>query len=103
MRERALHINQGEAETVRAIFRRYLELPGTLALRGELERTGIRSKSWVARTGRRIGGYVFFRGGLNHVLRNRVYLGEITHRGKAYPGQHDAIVPGISSTPCKPS
>ena len=26
------------------------------------------------------------------MLRNRVYLVDITHKGKAYPGQHEPIV-----------
>lgn len=26
------------------------------------------------------------------MLRNRIYLGEVTHKGKAYPGEHQAIV-----------
>lgn len=93
VRERALHINEEEAETVRAIFRRYLELPGTVSLRDELERTGIRSKTWVSRSGKQKGGAVFSRGGLNYLLRNRTYLGEIAHRCQTYRGQHQAIVP----------
>ncbi len=36
--------------------------------------------------------YYTSRGGLNYLLRNRIYLGEITHRGKTYPGQHEAII-----------
>ncbi len=93
VRERALHINELEAATVRAIFRRYLELPGTVSLRDELERTGVRSKAWVSGPGKQKGGAVFSRGGLNYLLRNRLYVGEVVHRGKAYRGQHNAIVP----------
>ncbi len=33
------------------------------------------------------------RGALYCLLRNRIYLGEITHKGNIYDGQHDAIVP----------
>ena len=32
------------------------------------------------------------KGYLYRVLRNRVYRGEAIHKGKAYPGEHDAIV-----------
>lgn len=91
-RDRGLHINEAEAQTVRAIFTRFLELPGTIALREELERIGVRSKVWTTRSGKAKGGFVYSRGGLNHLLRNRIYLGEVTHRGKAYPGQHQAII-----------
>ena len=32
------------------------------------------------------------RGALFHILRNRIYIGEIPHNGAHYPGQHPAIV-----------
>ena len=92
IRDRGLHINEAEAETIRTIFRRFLELPGTIALRDELERTGVRSKVWTARSGKQKGGFVYSRGGLNYLLRNRIYIGDVSHRGKAYPGQHQAIL-----------
>jgi site-specific DNA recombinase len=31
-------------------------------------------------------------GALLYILANRLYLGEVVHRGKAYPGQHRAII-----------
>ena len=34
------------------------------------------------------------RGALFHLLRNRLYLGEIPHRTASYPGQHQAIIGG---------
>ena len=27
------------------------------------------------------------------MLQNRIYLGEIVHKGKSYPGEHKAVVP----------
>ena len=35
----------------------------------------------------------FARGALYHLLRNRLYLGEIRHRDQWYPGEHEGIVP----------
>ena len=32
------------------------------------------------------------RGALYKLLHNRIYRGEITHKDKAYPGEHDAII-----------
>lgn len=40
----------------------------------------------------RPGGTLIARGALYHMLQNRLYRGEITHNGAAYPGQHTAIV-----------
>lgn len=53
---------------------------------------GVRSKVWVAESGWRIGGNVLLRGALYCLLRNRTYLGEISHKGNVYPGEHLAIV-----------
>lgn len=92
VRERALHINQAEAETVRSMFRRYLEARNVYTLRDQLERDGVRSKTWNSRSGVAHGGSVLTKGALYHILTNRLYLGEITHRDKSYPGQHEPIV-----------
>jgi Recombinase len=34
----------------------------------------------------------FSRGALYLMLKNRIYRGEIVHKGKAFPGEHSAIV-----------
>jgi hypothetical protein len=43
-------------------------------------------------SGRVIGGCSFGRGALYHLLRNRIYRGEVVHKGIVYPGAHKAIV-----------
>ena len=62
--DRRLVVNQSEAETVREIFRRYLELGSVRLLMEDLNRRGIRSKVRVAKNGKRSGGNSFFRGAL---------------------------------------
>jgi DNA invertase Pin-like site-specific DNA recombinase len=89
---RALVVNPAEAETVRRIFQTYLELGSVHALEARLDADGIRSKRWVAKNGRSIGGVRLSRGALFHLLKNRVYLGEIPHGEKSYPGCHPAII-----------
>jgi len=54
--ERRLNVNQSEAETVREIFQRYLELGCVRLLMEELNRRGIRSKVRVAKNGKRQAG-----------------------------------------------
>lgn len=90
--ERVLVLNPAEAETVRLIFRRYLELGSVPALLDWLNRQGIRSKRHVSRKGKLLGGRCFSRGALFYLLRNRIYRGEIPHKGKTWPGRHEAIV-----------
>src|SRR5439155_6642774 len=40
----------------------------------------------------RYGGQPLSHGALYLMLQNRIYRGEIVHRGKSYPGEHEAIV-----------
>jgi DNA invertase Pin-like site-specific DNA recombinase len=89
---RALVVNTAEAETVRRIFSRYLELKSVHRLKDELEAEGVRSRVWTDRSGRIRGGIPLTRGPLFHLLRNRAYLGEVPHRGTFYPGGHPPIV-----------
>jgi hypothetical protein len=39
-----------------------------------------------------VGGIPLTNGPLNHVLRNRVYLGEINHQGQSYKGEHQPLI-----------
>jgi hypothetical protein len=50
------------------------------------------SKVRISRNGARTGGGPLTRGALYVMLRNRTYIGQVAHRGVAYPGQHAAIV-----------
>ena len=81
-----------EAEVVRTIFTRYLELGSMGALIAELDRQGIRTKVNCRRDGRRSGGIRFGVGSLAHLLKNRFYLGEITYRGEVHRGEHEPIL-----------
>jgi len=90
--DRTLVINEAEAAIVRHIFRRYLDLGSVYALHEELEREGYRSKETTSRNGNTRGGRPFSRGSLFHMLRNRLYLGEIVHRDLTHPGLHAAII-----------
>ena len=87
-----LVVNEAEADVVRHIFRRYLQLRSVHALVEELDRTGVRSKAWTTRKGRQMGGAPFSRGALYHLLQNRHYRGQIVHGKQAHPGLHAAIV-----------
>jgi DNA invertase Pin-like site-specific DNA recombinase len=92
VKERKLVVNEAEAETVRAIFRRYLDLGSVRELKAALDAEGVVSKRRRAANGEVYGGASFSRGALYQLLQNRVYRGEIAHKGAAYPGEHSAIV-----------
>jgi site-specific DNA recombinase len=89
---RALVVNTEEAETVRHLFRRYLALGSVYKLIVELDAQGFRSKQRVTAKGITSGGTPFSRGAMFHLLQNRVYIGDIVHKGERFDGQHEAIV-----------
>jgi hypothetical protein len=93
VKDRQLVVNEGEAETVRTIYQRYVELGCVSALAIDLRDRGVVSKVKVSRRGQSHGGQPFGRGALYHLLQNRLYLGKVTHKGEAHAGQHPAIVP----------
>ena len=61
-------------------------------LQAELDAAGIRSKRRILADGTPFGGQKLSRGALYLMLQNRIYRGEITHKGNAYPGEHQPIV-----------
>jgi site-specific DNA recombinase len=58
----------------------------------EVERRGWRLKSWTRKTGQFRPGGPFALNSLRRLLTNILYTGSIRHRGKAYPGEHAAIL-----------
>lgn len=65
------------------IFERYLVLGSVLVLAESLKAVSIKSKARVSRTGKEFGNAAFSRGALYLMLQNRIYLGEVMHKGKA--------------------
>jgi len=93
LKDRKLLINPAEAKVVRRIFQRYAALGCVTKLKHELDSASIVSKIRTNKTGWRYGGKPYSRGALYAILHSRHYLGEITHRGQSYNGEHQAIVP----------
>lgn len=92
VRDRKLEVVEAEAETVRHIFHRYLEVGSVADLRDALAAAGIGGKRRIDSDGKEIAGKPLDRGALYHLLQNRLYRGEVSHEGKVHPGQHEAIV-----------
>jgi site-specific DNA recombinase len=90
---RQLVINETEAETVRTIYRLYLNCDGVSDLKDDLDRQGIRSKLRTYANGKTVGGVPLSRGMLYRLLSNPVYIGRVSHKDKTYDGQHDGIIP----------
>lgn len=88
--DRKLVVNEHEAETVRYIFRRYLELRCVRALQEEIAEKGIRSKA--REKSAKYGKSILSRGTLYKLLGNPIYIGQIRHKGITHPGMHEGII-----------
>ena len=93
---RKLIPNEAEAELVRHIYRRYLALRSVEDLADELNSHGHRTKVQNRASGPHRGGCPFRRGTLYHLLANRIYRGELGHKGEFFPAEHAAIIPARS-------
>ncbi len=91
-RDKKLVVNPGEAETIRTLFRLYLELGTVKDLLEESHHRGLVTKRRKRSDGRETGGQPFSRGHLYQLLNNPIYAGEVAHKGITYPGRHDAII-----------
>lgn len=91
-KDKKLVINKSEAETVRTVFRLYLELGSFSRLVAELDRRKIVTKRRNTKVAKYKGGIPFTYGPLAYFLKNRIYIGETHHGGKWFKGEHAAIV-----------
>jgi site-specific DNA recombinase len=85
-------IVEEEAELVRSIFRRYLELGSVNELVRDLKERNIRTKSRLLSTGATRGGIPFGRGALYYVLSNHFYVGEVKYKNEILPGEQPPIM-----------
>jgi len=92
MKDGKIAVVEEEAERVRIIYRRYLELGGVNALVRDLKEKDFRTKSRPLATGAIRGGVPFGRGSLFYLLRNRFYIGEVTYKTEILPGEQPAIM-----------
>jgi hypothetical protein len=92
VQDRKLVVDEAEAEIVRSIFQRYLELGSLTLLLQDLRSRGICTKRRQLSDGSVRGEIPFTRGPLAYLLKNRTYLGQIVHRDQCHQGEHPAII-----------
>src|SRR4030088_1492333 len=85
-------IVEEEAELVRLIFRRYLELGSVNELLRDLKERNIRTRTNQLSTGTTRGGIPFGRGALYYVLSNHFYIGEVKYKNEILPGEQPPIM-----------
>ncbi|WP_062196722.1 recombinase family protein [Caldimonas taiwanensis] len=89
---RQLVINPTEATVVRRIFEEMLTIGSPTQIAARLTAEGITTKAWTTQEGRVRSGTRIDKKYIHKVLRNRIYLGELSNRGQWYPGAHEPII-----------
>ena len=79
---RLLVINEAEAMVVRRIFDEIVQERSTTLMARQLALAGAHTK-----TGRKFCKQTIYK-----ILHNRMYIGEITHKGKSFAGAHQPII-----------
>jgi DNA invertase Pin-like site-specific DNA recombinase len=93
LKDSKLVVVEEEAERVRLIFRRYLEVTGINELVRDLRARNICTKARThIKAGKIRGGIPFGRGALSYFLRNRFFIGEVKYKGEVLPGEQPAIM-----------
>ena len=82
VKNRKLVENPADADHVRWVFSRFIEIGSGTELARELAERGVTTSR-----GHRIDKKFIYR-----MLNNRVYIGEAVHKGSSYPGEHEAII-----------
>jgi DNA invertase Pin-like site-specific DNA recombinase len=92
LKDGKLTIVEKEAELVRTIFRRYLELGSVNRLVADLGVRKARSKIRTLSNGQTRGGVPFTQGSLFYMLRNRFYIGEVRFKNEICPGPQPPLM-----------
>jgi len=82
VQNRLLIVNEAEAAVVRRIFADFARDRSTTHMVRNYAAEGIRTKT----------GRTFCKQSIYKLLHNRMYIGEIVHKGRYYPGQHPPIL-----------
>jgi hypothetical protein len=82
VRDRKLIPNKDEAGRVRRVFELFVETQSGTETARRLQAGGVTSRS----------GRLLDKGDMYKLLNLRTYVGEVTHKGQVFPGEHHGIV-----------
>ena len=80
--DRHLIIEKAEADVVRRIFNMYIRLESATQIPERLDRSGLRNR----------GGQPFNLSFVRRLLQNRLYRGDLVHKGQISQGVHPSII-----------
>ena len=87
-----LVVNAEEAGRVQAMFALYLQHRSLEAVLAEIEARQWMTKGWITRDGKEHPGRPFTRATLDRLLKNVLYVGQVSYQGEVYAGEQEAIV-----------
>lgn len=90
--EKALVVNEAEAEQVREAFAAYLRIGSLARTAEELNARGFTTKTWTTRTGKLRVGSAWTKNSLRNLLASPIPVGRVSAEGEHHEGQHEAIV-----------
>ncbi|MFN4140520.1 recombinase family protein [Aestuariivirga sp.] len=85
--KRELVIDEQEAQHIRTVYEKYLELGSVRSVKDAVDTLGITSRPTSRTSGSFLG-----RGHIYRILTNPIYMGKISHKGVLSEGQHKAII-----------
>lgn len=92
LKERRLVINEAEAEQVRTLFRRFVEVGSLMKVAQEARARGWRNKDWTTKSGRQHVGKLHDRSSLHKILHCRTYRAELKSRDQYFEATHAPII-----------
>ncbi len=87
-----LVVNPKEAEIVRIIFQKYLEVASYRKVAEFLNSKGYKTKEFESRRGKKQGGNEFIDTYIARILKNPVYIGKLKYNGVIYQGKHTPLI-----------
>lgn len=90
--EKHLVANEREAQTVRWIFRRYLECQSYRIVARELREKNVVRRTRTSKRGLLVLGRPICASSVWQMLGNPIYTGDVRNKGRIYPGAQQAIV-----------
>ncbi len=92
VQHRKLLANDLEAEQVRFIYQKYLELKSLHAVKDYMNTHGHQPKCWITPAGKKAGPKRYCLQSVRTILSNPIYIGKIKHKEKIYDGEHQPIL-----------
>jgi site-specific DNA recombinase len=90
--DRRYAVNEVEAKLVRRIFKLATQQQSCLKIAETLNAEGLRSKVFMTKTGKTMGGKHYTSRLIHNILTDAKYIGKIVHKGQAYDAEHPAIL-----------